>query len=170
MYCHPAVTLNTDYFKVSSIPVLCSDPIPFLEKVFIFPPWMVNDIILLVNVIQMLTSPSEMTSSKHVVDLKKGKACHVCPAATKNIPEFNPVLSPKGEDQPAWTLLTRLKANSSWNLLICLLNTGAHSGGSKAWLMFCSSLLCITLLASGLQKSSLFNSAEIVYPKKTNDT
>lgn len=62
---------------------------------------MVNDILLLVNVIQMLTPPSEMTSSKHVVDLKKGKACHVCPAATKNIPEFNPVLSPKGEDQPA---------------------------------------------------------------------
>lgn len=63
---------------------------------------MTNDIVLFVNVTQMSTPPSEMTSSKHIVDLlKKEKACHVLPAATKKMPCFGPVSLHKEQDQPA---------------------------------------------------------------------
>ena len=53
----------------------------------------------------MSTPPSEMTSSKSVVDsVNKGKARHVLPAATKKTLCFGPIPLHKGEGQPAWTL------------------------------------------------------------------
>lgn len=63
---------------------------------------MPNDVLLFVNVTQTSTRPSEMTSSKHIVDLlTKEKACHVFPAGTKKMPCFGPVPLHKGQDQPA---------------------------------------------------------------------
>lgn len=95
-YCHAKYN-----FKVDSIPVLCSDPIPFPDKKSFFLPRMPNDIVLFVNVTQMSTPPSEMTSSKHIVELlKKEKAWHVFPAATNKMPCFRPVSLHKGQDQP----------------------------------------------------------------------
>lgn len=42
---------------------------------------MPNDILLFVNMTQMLTPPSEMTSSKCIVDHVEGEGYHVFPAS-----------------------------------------------------------------------------------------